>query len=165
MLNKVILIGRLTRNPELRSTPSGQSVASFGLATNRRWKDATGEIREETEFHEIVAWGKLAELCHQILKKGRQVYIEGRIQTRSWEAPDGSKKFRTEIIAQEMRVLDKKPQEEIEETAEDILEEISEMPEEMLSSIEETEPSSKTKKGSPKETDDEEEIDLDDIPF
>lgn len=161
MLNKAILIGNLTRDPELRYTPSGQSVASFGVATNRRWKDSEGETRVETEFHEIVTWGKLAEICNQILKKGRKVYIEGRIQTRSWEAPDGSKKFRTEIVAQEMRALDGKPQEE-DEKAEEILEEISEIPEKVVPTEEKKQAEKKPKEEGKKE---EEEIDLDDIPF
>lgn len=167
MLNKVFLIGRLTRDPEMRYTPSGQPVVSFGLATNRKWKGADGEIHEDTEFHEIVAWGRLAEVCNQILRKGRQVYIEGRIQTRTWEAPDGSKKSRTEIVALGMQALGSKPQEmankEIEVSPEEeFLEEISENPEEIIS-----EEASKSKKQttSKKETEEEEEIDLDDIPF
>lgn len=165
MLNKVFLIGRLTRDPEMRYTPSGQPVVSFGLATNRKWKGADGEIHEETEFHEIVAWGKLAEICNQILRKGRQVYIEGRIQTRTWEAPDGSKKSRTEIIALGMQALGSKPQELAEKVetvvdVDEILEEISENPEEIIL---EKKPNKKETKSSDEEI--EEEIDLDDIPF
>jgi single-strand DNA-binding protein len=149
----------------MRYTPSGQPVASFGLATNRKWKGADGEIHEETEFHEIVAWGKLAEICNQILRKGRQVYIEGRIQTRTWEAPDGSKKSRTEIIALEMQALGSKPQELAEKVetvadVDEILEEISENPEEIIL---EKKPNKKETKSSDEEI--EEEIDLDDIPF
>ena len=113
-LNKAMLIGNLTRDPELRYTPQGTAVCSFGLATNRSWmpSDAT-ERREETEFHRIVAWNKLAELCSQLLTKGRKVYIEGRLQTRSWETPDGEKRQSTEIVAEDMVILDsRKAQEE-----------------------------------------------------
>jgi single-strand DNA-binding protein len=107
-LNKVQIIGNLTRDPELRTTPNGQPVATIGVATNRSWNDASGEKREEVEYHDVVVWGKLAEICQQILAKGRKVYFEGRLQTRSWEAPDGGKRQRTEIIAQDMIVLDSK---------------------------------------------------------
>ncbi len=108
-LNKAMIIGNLTRDPELRYTPNGQAVVSFGVATNRRWNDsATGELKEEVEFHNIVAWGKLAEICNQFLKKGKKVYVEGRLQTRSWEGQDGVKRTRTEIITSDMRMLDRK---------------------------------------------------------
>lgn len=108
-VNKVILIGNLTRDPELRYTPNGQAVSSFGVATNRRWTDKTsGEPKEEAEFHNLVAWGKLAELSSQLLKKGRKVYIEGRLQTRSWEGKDGLTRQRTEIVVEDMVVLDRK---------------------------------------------------------
>jgi single-strand DNA-binding protein len=100
-LNKVQIIGNLTRDPELRTTPNGQPVATIGVATNRAWNDASGEKREEVEYHDVVVWGKLAEICQQILAKGRKVYFEGRLQTRSWEAPDGGgKRYKTEIVAQ-----------------------------------------------------------------
>ena len=106
-----MLIGNITRDPELRSTPSGQSVASFGLATNRVWKDpSTGEKREAVEFHNIVAWGRLAEICGQYLRKGSKIFIEGRIQTRSWQGQDGNKRYTTEIVAENMIMLDRKPQ-------------------------------------------------------
>lgn len=108
-LNKAMLIGNLTRDPETRTTTSGQSVASFGVATNRVWKNATtGEKQSSAEFHNIVAWGKLAEICQQYLKKGSKVYLEGRLQTRSWDDPSGVKKYRTEIVAENMIMLDKK---------------------------------------------------------
>lgn len=112
-LNKVMLIGNLTRDPELRYTPKGTAVCSFGLATNRSWMptDAT-ERREETEFHRIVAWNKLAELCSQLLTKGRKVYIEGRLQTRSWESPEGEKRQSTEIVSDDMVILDSRRQTE-----------------------------------------------------
>lgn len=102
-----MLIGNLTRDPELRYTPSGTPVCSFGLATNRSWVASGAEDRqEETEFHNIVAWSKLAELCAQLLAKGRKVYIEGRLQTRSWETPNGEKRVKTEIVSEDMIVLD-----------------------------------------------------------
>jgi len=107
-LNKCQLIGNLTRDPELKQLPGGQTVASFGLATNSSWKDASGERKEKTEFHNLVVWGKLAEICGQYLKKGSKAYFEGRIQTRDWEAEDGTKRYRTEIVVENMIMLDKK---------------------------------------------------------
>src|SRR3989344_6281418 len=104
-LNKVQLIGNLTRDPELRYTPNGAAVCSFGLATNRTWV-TEGEKKEDTEFHNIIAWNKLAEICSQFLAKGRKVYVEGRIATRSWNAQDGTQKSRTEIVADNMIILD-----------------------------------------------------------
>ncbi len=110
-LNKVTLIGNITRDPELRSTPSGQSVASFGLATNRVWKDpSSGERKSAAEFHNIVAWRKLAEICGQYLRKGSKVYVEGRLQTRNWQGQDGNKRYMTEVIMENMIMLDRKPQ-------------------------------------------------------
>ena len=105
-LNKVFIIGRLTADPELRTTPSGDHVASFSIATNRYWRTKEGEKKEEVEFHNLVAWGKLAELCSQFLKKGRKVYAEGRLQTRSWEGKDGVTRQRTEIVMEDMVLLD-----------------------------------------------------------
>ena len=105
-VNKVILIGNLTRDPEMRYTPDGKAVTSFGLATNRSWNSKEGEKKEEVEFHNLVAWGKLAELCSQFLKKGRKVYAEGRLQTRSWEGKDGVTRQRTEIVMEDMVLLD-----------------------------------------------------------
>lgn len=105
-VNKAILIGNLTRDPEMRYTPDGQAVTSFGVATNRRWTNKEGEQKEDTEFHNIVAWGKLAELCSQHMKKGRKVYLEGRLQTRSWEGKDGVIRQRTEIVLEDMVLLD-----------------------------------------------------------
>jgi single-strand DNA-binding protein len=104
-LNKVMLIGRLTRDPETRTTPQGVSVTNFGLATGRVWKDDQGTTQERTEFHNIVAWRRLAEICAQYLAKGRQVYIEGHLQTRSWEDQDGKKNYRTEVVADNMIML------------------------------------------------------------
>lgn len=104
-LNKIFLIGRLTRDPESRALPSGQAVSSFGLATNRAWTNPeTNEKQEQTEFHNIVAFGKLAEICNQYLKKGSLAMIEGRIQTRNWQNQDGETKYRTEIVAERLQM-------------------------------------------------------------
>jgi len=106
MYNKVLLIGNLGRDPEVRTTTSGQPVASFSLATNRRWKDREGGRREETEWHNIVCWGRLAEIAGQYLNKGRQIFVEGRIQTRSWDdQQSGEKRYKTEIIADNFQML------------------------------------------------------------
>lgn len=107
-LNRVQLIGNLTRDPELRYTPSGTAVVSFGIATNRSWATDNGEKHEEAEFHNIVAWNKLAELCSQFLTKGRKIYVEGRLATRSWNAQDGSQRQKTEIVIDDMILLDSK---------------------------------------------------------
>ncbi|HNX10576.1 MAG TPA: single-stranded DNA-binding protein [bacterium] len=104
-LNKAMLIGNLTRDPEMRNTPNGQNVASFSVATNMNWTDAAGVKQSKPEFHNIVAWRKLAEICGQYLHKGTKVYIEGRIQTRDWVGQDGQKKYRTEIVADTMEIL------------------------------------------------------------
>jgi single-strand DNA-binding protein len=104
-VNKVILIGNLGGDPELRQTPSGTSVATFTLATNESWTDRDGARQERTEWHRVVAWGKLAEICGQYLRKGRQVYIEGRLTTRSWEDKQGVQRKTTEIVAQQMMML------------------------------------------------------------
>lgn len=105
-LNKVMLIGNLTRDPEVKTTPNGQQVANFGVATNRQWKNQAGETQEQVEFHNIVVWGKLADICGQYLAKGRRAYFEGRLQTQQWEAQDGSKRSRTEVVADDMILLD-----------------------------------------------------------
>jgi len=105
-LNKVLLIGNLTRDPEMRYTPSGAAVCTFGIATNRYYTASDGEKKEETEFIKVVSWNKLAELCSQLLGKGRKVYVEGRLQTRSWETPDGQPRQTTEVVIDDMRILD-----------------------------------------------------------
>jgi single-strand DNA-binding protein len=105
MVNKVILVGRLGRDPELRYTQGGQPVANFTLATNERWTSKDGERQERTEWHRIVAWGKLAELCGEYLSKGRQIYVEGRLQTRDWEDKEGNKRQTTEINAGTIQFL------------------------------------------------------------
>jgi single-strand DNA-binding protein len=108
-LNRAMLIGNVTRDPEMRTTPNGQNVCNFSIATNRRWKDqASGELKESTEFHNLVAWGKLAQTCSTYLKKGAKVYLEGRLQTRSWEDQTGVKKYRTEVVLDSMIMLDRK---------------------------------------------------------
>jgi single-strand DNA-binding protein len=109
-LNKVMIIGRLTRDPELRTIPSGASVCQMGLATNYVYNNqATGQKVEQVEYHNVVLWRKLGEIAAQYLKKGRRVYIEGRLQTRSWDGKDGQKRSRTEIIAENMIMLDNNP--------------------------------------------------------
>ena len=105
-VNKVILVGRLGRDPEIRYTPSGSAVANFAVATSEEWKDReTGEKQERTEWHRIVAWRRLGEICGEYLHKGSQVYIEGRLQTRAWEDRDGNKRYTTEVVAQTMQML------------------------------------------------------------
>ena len=111
-LNRVQLIGNLTRDPELRYTPSGAAVCSFGLATNRSWTTDTGEKHEETEFHRIVSWNKLAELCSQFLVKGRKVYVEGRLSTRNWTGQDGQQRSTTEVVIDDMILLDSRGQQQ-----------------------------------------------------
>jgi len=109
-INKVIVIGNLGANPEVRALPSGQNVANFSLATIARFKDRNGEQQKRTEWHRVVAFGKLADTCQQYLSKGRQVYVEGRLTTRQYEAKDGSgKRYRTEIVARQIRLLGKRP--------------------------------------------------------
>jgi single-strand DNA-binding protein len=107
-LNKVLLIGNLTRDPEMRYTNSGTPVATFGMATNKSWKDSEGETKELAEFHNLVAWNKMAEICQQLLAVGMKVYIEGSLNTRSWEGEDGVKRYKTEIRVDEMILLDSK---------------------------------------------------------
>lgn len=115
-LNKVQLIGNLTRDPEMKQIPGGQVVTSFGIATNFTWTSKTGEKQNKTEFHNIVVWGKLAEICGQYLRKGSKAYVEGRLQTREWEGEDSVKRYRTEVIADNMIMLDRKGNEMIPDT-------------------------------------------------
>lgn len=170
-LNKVELIGNLTRDPELRYTPSGTVVCSFSIATNRNWTTDTGEKKEEADFHRIVAWNKLAELCSQFLTKGRKVYVEGRLTTRSWTAQDGTQKQTTEVIINDMILLDSRRTGESEVvTAEEEAEETQEEPKTAAPA------QTKAKSGStgqkkakqeeePVQQSSEEEIAPDDIPF
>jgi single-strand DNA-binding protein len=119
-VNKVILVGNLGRDPELSATPSGQSVCSFSVATTERFTDRGGQQREQTEWHNVVAWGRQADLCGQYLKKGRQVYVEGRLTTRQYEAKDGTgKRDRTEVVAQRVQFLGGRPSAGFDEGAAD----------------------------------------------
>ena len=108
MLNKVLLIGNLTRDPEVRYTANGTAVATFGMATNKTWKDPNGELKESAEFHNLVAWGKMAEICQQLLTKGMLVYIEGSLATRNWEDDQGVTHYKTEIRVNDMILLNSK---------------------------------------------------------
>lgn len=108
-LNKVMLIGNLARDPEVRTTTQGANVATFAIATNLRWTNPAGERQERTEFHNIVAWRKLADIIGQYLKRGSKVYIEGRLQTRSWDDPQGNRRYRTEVVAENLIMLDRAP--------------------------------------------------------
>lgn len=154
-LNRVQLIGNLTRDPELRYTPSGTAVCSFSIATNRAWTTDTGEKHEEAEFHKIVAWNKLAELCSQFLTKGRKVFLEGRLSTRSYNAQDGTVKSITEIVISDMILLDSKRQESSHEEEKEQKEEKEEKKMNLK----------KEKEEKDKESSDEEQIAPDDIPF
>ncbi len=108
-VNKVLLIGRLGRDPEVRYTPDGTAIANFSIATSEEWKDKkTGEKQERTEWHRIVAFRRLGEICGEYLSKGRQVYVEGRLQTRDWQDKDGNKRYTTEIVASQMQMLGSK---------------------------------------------------------
>lgn len=107
-INKVIIIGNVTRDPEIKQTVSGQPIATFGIATNRDWMTRNGEHHTSSEFHEVVAWSKLADICSKYIRKGKLVYIEGYLKTRSWDTPEGVKKFRTEIVVNDLIMLDKR---------------------------------------------------------
>jgi len=179
-LNKVLLIGNLTRDPELRYTPSGAAVCTFSVATNRSYTSADGTKKEEAEFIRIVSWNKLAELCSQLLAKGRKVYVEGRLQTRSWETPDGQSKQTTEVVIDDMRILDSKRSFEEGHAEEYQVDEPAVKSEEPKASEDEKDPKG-AKKGTkkakaedkPKDEDkkdmpgskEEEKVDLDDLPF
>ncbi len=167
-LNRVQLIGNLTRDPELRYTPQGTAVCSFSIATNRNWTTDTGEKKEEVEFHRIVAWNKLAELCSQFLVKGRKVYVEGRLATRSWNAQDGTQKQTTEIVISDMILLDSKRPENAEANGEQATEHAG-SPIDEPSEEKHEKKLSKAKSASggkePEEEKEEEEIVPDDIPF
>lgn len=161
-LNRVQLIGNLTRDPELRYTPSGTAVCTFSIATNRNWTTDAGEKKEEVDFHRIVAWTKLAELCSQFLVKGRKVYVEGRLSTRTWTAQDGTSKSTTEVVIDDMILLDSKRPEDggvrpaaVKTAKEEVIEEKTEVEEEKV------EKSEKTKK----KVEAEEVVMPDDIPF
>lgn len=110
-INKVIIIGNVTRDPEMKVTTNGQPMTTFGIATNRQWVTQTGMKESLAEYHDVVAWARLAEICNEYLKKGKLVYVEGYLKTRQWEDPDGVKKFRTEIIIHDMIMLNKRDDE------------------------------------------------------
>lgn len=153
-LNRAQIVGNLTRDPEMRNIPSGQAVTSFSVATNRRWKDKDGNQQDQTEFHNVVAWGKLAEISHQYLKKGNKVYIEGRLQTQTWDGQDGNKRNRTEIVVENIIFLTPKGEQ---------MTHTDNGPEEVK--IEEMPADKPTTKKDDKKADELDEINLDDIPF
>lgn len=146
-LNMVFLMGNLTRDPELRYTPNGQAVTNFAVATNRVWKDADGETKDSAEFTDVVVWGKTAENVANYLKKGRKVHIIGRLQTRSWEAQDGSKRYKTEVVATDVTFLGGRPD------SSDNSDGVDAIPEDDGNQV----PKKKSKEES--------EVDLEDIPF
>lgn len=179
-VNKVILIGNLTRDPELKYTPSGTAVCTFGVATNRSWSTATGELKEDVQFHRILAWQKLAELCNKILAKGRKIYLEGRLTYRTFIGKDGVQRSIAEIILDDFVVCDDRRKVEVpaEEVAESEVNKV-EPPQDIVSEPEvETsqikEKASKSKKDKKdeevkndeaRESSDDEKVDPDDIPF
>lgn len=130
-VNKVILIGNLTRDPEMRQTQSNQPVTTFSIATNRVWVTKDGSQQSSTEYHDLVAWSRLAEICHKYLKKSKLVYVEGYLKTRSWDSPEGIRKFKTEVVVQDMIMLEKRPR------GDDHEEEILPMANEEIASFEE----------------------------
>ena len=119
-VNKSFVLGNLARDPEMRHTQNNVAVANFTVVTNDRWKDKDGQAQERAEFHRVVAWGRLAEICGQYLAKGRQVYIEGRLQTREWEDKEGNKRYTTEIVAREMQMLGGKGEQPAPSTGESV---------------------------------------------
>lgn len=165
--NRVELIGNLTRDPELRYTPNGAAVCTFGLATNRTYV-TEGEKREEVDFHRLVAWNKLAELCNQLLKKGTKVFISGRLQTRSWEGQDGVQRQTTEIVVEDMILLTPKAASDV-----SAIEDVSVEPDKMEAKLKppaksaKAEPATEKEKKPPaKESTDSEEVkDDEDLPF
>ena len=156
-LNKVLLIGNLTRDPELRYTPQGTAVVTFSIATNRQWKTESGDTKDDAEFHRIVAWDKLAEICSKMLKKGTRTYVEGRLQTRSWQAQDGTQKTTTEIVISDMIVLESR------RTTDEV-----NVPEDLGQAPQEPKKEKKSEKPAKKKVEEkkaEEEVDNEDIPF
>jgi single-strand DNA-binding protein len=166
-LNKVELIGNLTRDPELRYTPQGTAVCTFGLATNRSWTTDSGEKREEADFHRLVAWNKLAELCSQLLTKGRKIYIEGRLSTRNWTAQDGTSPQTTEIIVNDMIILDSKQAgaSETEHSASEIPDYVEEEPAVSDDGAQAQAAAPKKTAAKPKKDEPSDEVNPDDIPF
>jgi single-strand DNA-binding protein len=172
-LNRVQLIGNLTRDPELRYTPNGNGVCTFGIATNRSWTTDAGEKREEVDFHRIVAWNKLAELCSQFLTKGRKVYVEGRLSTRNWTAQDGTQKSTTEVVIDDMILLDNRQSGSNQQSARSEETEHEEVREEQpvkatrgqAKPVKKEEPEEKDGSTSSPQNSDDEEVAPDDIPF
>jgi len=156
-----MLIGNLTRDPELRYTSKGTAVCSFGLATNRSWTTDQGEKKEDVSFHRIVAWSKLAEICSQLLFKGRRIYLEGRLQTRQWEDPNGNNRKITEIVLSEMLILDSRRQSENKDEEPNLKKTTPEIKKQEIKDDQK-----KTKKQPNQKKDNlEEKIDTSDIPF
>ena len=164
-LNRAMIIGNATRDAELRYTPNGQAVAHFAVPTNRRWTNReTGEAQEQVEFHEIVAWAKLGEIANQLIKKGTKVYVEGRLQTHSWETPDGQRRQRTEIVAENIIALSPRGETSYDSTS------AAPVSPPASSAKSDSEPAAEASpKSDPSQKDakdkDSEEINLDDIPF
>lgn len=164
--NQAIILGNLTRDPELRNTPNGQTVANFGMATNRRWTDKNGEKQEAAEFHNVVCWGKLAEIAGQILHKGGKALVVGRLQTRSWDGQDGVKRSTTEIVASELSALSPKGSEGSYSRPAAGVTGSATSADRQASAGEENQDSSATPaKSTPKKSTAADEINLDDIPF
>ena len=169
--NKAIIIGRVTRDPEIRTTPNGQTVASIGVASSRVWNSNTGERQEKTEFHNIVAWGRLAEICGQYLVKGQLVLFEGRIETRSWDGQDGVKRYKTEIVAENMQMGPKARAQEGDASTYQARENTQSAPEnnsqsnEKVVQVEPQNEQSNNDQNTNKENKNEEEIKIEDIPF
>lgn len=159
-LNRVQLIGNLTRDPELRYTPQGTAVCTLGLATNRSWTTDGGDKKEDVEYHKIVAWNKLGELCSQLLSKGRKIYVEGRLSTRSWNAQDGSQRSTTEIVIDDMIILDSRR-----ETTGGNDQDMSYGDEETSVEEKDEKPKAKKKIETKKEEKESDDVNPDDIPF
>lgn len=158
-LNRATILGNTTRDPEMRYTPNGQAVASFSVATNRRWTNReTGEMQEQVEFHDIVVWGKMAENASQYLKKGQPVYVEGHLKTRNWEGQDGVKRYKTEIVADNFILLGRKSDSGSYEApkAEKPVDDVEKVEEKSVDEV---------NKPTDKSSSDNEEIDINDIPF
>lgn len=164
-LNRVQLIGNLTRDPELRYTPQGSAVCTFGVATNRSWTTDNGEKKEDVEFHKIVAWNKLAELCSQLLTKGRKVFVEGRISSRSWTGQDGQQRNTTEIVIEDMIILDSRRGVETIEPEESAQSHPEEASQENISEETKNAPKKDAKKEEKVAETPSEDINPDDIPF
>ncbi|KKQ74678.1 MAG: Single-stranded DNA-binding protein [Candidatus Woesebacteria bacterium GW2011_GWB1_38_5b] len=158
------MIGNLTRDPELRYTPAGTAVCTFGIATNRSWTTDSGEKRDEADFHRIVAWNKLAELCSQFLTKGKKVYVEGRLSIRNWTGQDGAQRSTTEIVISDMILLDSSGRRAV-ETEEEEIPEPANLKDEEKEKMPEEEKNKKPEKPKKSKKEDDEEVSPDDIPF